>query len=300
MDTDLETLATALYVTADDLLKAHPEITPPRPRVGIAPAITDAEVLTLAAIAPLVGINTDRRFLRYARKHLRGMFPYIPGQSGYNKRLRALAGTIGWLAAALATTTSVYTDDVHLVDSTPIECARSRPTVRRSDLAGWAGYGYCPSHSRFFWGLRLHLITTTAGLPVAWAVTSPSQDEREVLRSMLEHLATTGAHTIITDKGYRSADLEDDLNQAGLTLLRPAARNEAPRPGAAALKKIRQRIESVFDTLKDQLSLERHNGRTPTGVTTRVAQRILALTAAIWHNDNTSNPTLRSLTPYDH
>ena len=114
MDTDLETLATALYVTADDLLKAHPEITPSRPRVGTVPAITDAEVLTLAAIAPLVGINTERRFLRYARKHLTGMFPYIPGQSGYNKRLRALAGTIGWLAAALATTTSVYTDDVHL------------------------------------------------------------------------------------------------------------------------------------------------------------------------------------------
>ena len=148
MDTDLETLATALYVTADDLLKAHPEITPARPRVGIAPSITDAEVLTLAAIAPLVGINTERRFLRYARKHLRGMFPYIPGQSGYNKRLRALAGTIGWLAAALATTTSVYTDDVHLVDSTPIECARSRPTVQRSDLAGWAGYGYCAPCTR--------------------------------------------------------------------------------------------------------------------------------------------------------
>lgn len=300
MDTDLETLATALYVTADDLLKAHPEITPARPRVGIAPSITDAEVLTLAAIAPLVGIDTDRRFLRYARKHLRGMFPYIPGQSGYNKRLRALAGTIGWLAAVLATTTSVYTDDVRLVDSTPVECARSRPTVQRSNLAGWAGYGYCPSHSRFFWGLRLHLITTTAGLPVAWALTNPADDEREVLRSMLARLEPTTDQTIAADKGYRSKDLEADLNQAGLTLLRPAARNEAPRPGAAALKKIRQRIESVFDTLKDQLSLERHGGRTPTGVTARVAQRILALTAAIWHNDNTGNPTLRSLTPYDH
>ena len=247
--------------------------------MGIAPSITDAEVLTLAAIAPLVGIDTDRRFLRYARKHLRGMFPYIPGQSGYNKRLRALAGTIGWLAAVLATT-SVYTDDVWLVDSTPVECARSRPTVQRSNLAGWAGYGYCPSHSRFFWGLRLHLITTTAGLPVAWALTNPADDEREVLRSMLARLEPTTDQTIAADKGYRSKDLEADLNQAGLTLLRPAARNEAPRPGAAALKKIRQRIESVFDTLKDQLSLERHGGRTPTGVTARVAQRILALTAA--------------------
>lgn len=300
MDTDLETLATVLYVTADDLLKAHPEILPRRPRVGIVPAITDAEVLTLAAIAPLVGINTERRFLRYARKHLTGMFPYIPGQSGYNRRLRALAGTIGWLAAALATTTSVYTDDVHLVDSTPIECARSRPTVMRSDLADWAGYGYCAWHSRFFWGLRLHLVCTVHGLPVAWAVTSPGQDEREVLRSMLEHLAPTSAHTIIADKGYRSKDLEDDLNQAGLTLLRPAARNETPRPGAGLLRPLRQRIESVFDTLKDQLGLERHNGRTPTGVTARVAQRILALTAAIWHNDKTGNPHLRSLAPYDH
>ena len=227
--------------------------------------------------------------------------PQNPGlDTGYNKRLRALAGTIGWLAAALATTTSVYTDDVHLVDSTPIECARSRPTVMRSDLAGWAGYGYCASHSRFFWGLRLHLVCTVHGLAVAWAVTSPGQDEREVLRSMLEHLAPTSARTIIADKGYRSKDLEDDLNQAGLTLLRPAARNEAPRPGAGLLRPLRQRIESVFDTLTDQLGLERHNGRTPTGVTTRVAQRILALTAVIWHNDNTSNPHLRSLTPYDH
>ena len=150
MDTDLETLATALYVTADDLLKAHPEILPRRPRVRITPAITDAEVLTLAAIAPLVGINTERRFLRYARKHLTGMFPYIPGQSGYNKRLRALAGTIGWLTAALATTTSVYTDDVHLVDYPH----RVRPLWAHRDALSPGGMGRLrvtsASHSRFF------------------------------------------------------------------------------------------------------------------------------------------------------
>lgn len=150
MDTDLETLATALHVTADDLLKAHPEIAPARPRTGIAPTITDAEVLTLAAIAPLLGINTERRFPRYARKHLTGMFPYIPDQSGCNKRLRALAGTMRRITAALAAVTSVYTDDAWLADSTPVECARSRPTVKRSNLAGWAGYGYCPSRSRLF------------------------------------------------------------------------------------------------------------------------------------------------------
>jgi hypothetical protein len=63
----------------------------------------------------------------------------------------------------LATTTSVWSDDVWVVDSTPVECGRSRETVKRSDLAGWAEYGYCASHSRFFWGLRLHLVCTIQG-----------------------------------------------------------------------------------------------------------------------------------------
>jgi hypothetical protein len=59
-------------------------------------------------------------------------------------------------------------------------------------------------------------------------------------------------------------------------------------------------VESVFDTLKGQLSLERHGGRTPTGVIVRVLQRLLAMTAAIWHNDHTGQTVLRSLTAYDH
>jgi hypothetical protein len=88
------------------------------------------------------------------------MFPTLPGQCGHNKRLRKLAGTMTWLIGALATHTSIATDDVWLVDSTPVECGRSKETTKRSDLAGWAEYGYCASLSRFFWGLRLHLVCT--------------------------------------------------------------------------------------------------------------------------------------------
>ena len=58
--------------------------------------------------------------------------------------------------------------------------------------------------------------------------------------------------------------------------------------------------ESIFDTFKGQLDLERHDGRTIAGVCARISQRILALTAAIWHNDLIGAPVLRSLTAYDH
>jgi hypothetical protein len=305
VDADLDTLATALYVTTDDLMRDHPERVPPRPRVGIQPKISDAELLTLAVMQALLGFTSEHRWLRHARKHLLHLFPYLPQQPGYNKRLRRLAPTMAWLVSELAAQTSVGTDDVWVVDSTPVECGRSRETVKRSDLAGWAEYGYCASHSRYFWGLRLHLVCTLHGLPVGWALTGAKADERQVLTDIvantpaLARFATTRL-TWIGDKNYYGAPFQTALADSGIDLLRPARKGEPRRAGERFFKPLRQIIESVNDTLKGQLDLEHHGGRTIAGVCTRVAQRVLALTAAIWHNDHLGLRVRRSLTAYDH
>lgn len=305
MDTDLDTLATALYVTCDDLLKSHPERVPARPVIGLQPQITDAELLTLAVMQALLGYTSERRWLRYAHAGMLGMFPTLPGQSGYNKRLRKLADTMAWLVSALGAQTNIGTDDVWIVDSTPVECGRSRETAKRSDLAGWAEYGYCASHSRYFWGLRLHLLCTLHGLPMGWALTGAKADEREVLIEILTTTptltsTTKTSATIIGDKNYYGKAFEAGLDAAGLDLLRPTRKGEKPRPGERFFKPLRQIIESINDTLKGQLDLEAHGGRTVAGVCTRIAQRLLALTAAIWHNDIIGVSIRRSLTAYDH
>src|SRR5258705_6585771 len=186
VDAGLDTLATALYVWTDDLLKASPERARWRPKIGIAPKISDSELITLAVMQALLGHTSEARWLRYTRAHLRHLFPYLPKQPGYNKRLRRLGHTIGWLVGVLARDTTMWTDDVWVADSTPVECGRSRETARRSDLAGWAGYGYCASPSRFFWGLPLHRFFTLSGLPIAFALTGAKADERQILLGMLE------------------------------------------------------------------------------------------------------------------
>ena len=304
MDADLDTLVTALYVKIDDALQAAPELRPWRPAVGIAPKLTDAELLTLAVLQALGGGVSEARWLRYARTHLRGLFPYLPGQSGYNKRLRAAFPLLRYFIRALAVDTDLWADTVWVADSTPVECGRSRETVKRSALAGWAAYGYCASHSRYFWGLRLHLVCTLHGLPVAFALANPKTDEREVLVELLDVepglLAERPGLVILADKGYRDAQTEAILAAQGVRVLRPAYQGEAPRPGQRLFGPLRQLIESVNDTLKGQLDLERHGGRTIEGVTVRVLQRLLALTAAIWHNHKTGQPVLRSLIAYDH
>lgn len=303
MDADLDTLATALYVRVDDLLKRHPERAPARPKVGIEPKISDAELVTLAVMSALLGHTSEARWLRFARAHLNALFPYLPQQPGYNKRLRNLTATIGWLITRLGRDTSLWSDDVWLADSTPVECGRSRETAKRSELAGFAEYGYCASHSRYFWGLRLHLLCTPGGLPVGFALTGAKADERHTLLNIVTadpELAGRHRQLLIADKNYYGREFEAALPRLGITLLRPARKGETERPGSRLFKPMRQIIESINDTLKGQLDLEAHGARTLTGVLVRVWQRLLALTAVIWHNDTLGTPTKRSLIAYDH
>lgn len=119
--------------------------------------------MCLAVAQVLLGFHSEARWIRFAHAHLRPLFPDLSQRPGYNKRLRAARPQIQRAIRLLARDSDLWSDPVWITDSTPVECGRSRDTVRRSALAGWAGYGYCASHSRWFWGLRLHL----AALPPA-------------------------------------------------------------------------------------------------------------------------------------
>src|SRR5438046_3827153 len=223
---DLDTLATALYVRIDDEMKASPQLNRWRPAVGIAPRITDAELITVSVMQALLGYHNESRWIRYARKAIVHLFPHLPKQPGYNKRLRALSTQLAYFIAALVTDTDLWRHPIRIADSTPVPCGMSRETVQRSELAGWAGYGYCASHSRFFWGLRLYLVCTPAGMPILWALADPKLGEREVLAAMLEVEAdVVAAHEgilLITDKGFAGRDFEQLLAGCSITLLRPS------------------------------------------------------------------------------
>ena len=164
--------------------------------------------------------------------------------------------------------TSLWSDDVWVVDSTPVRVRLFPGDGQAQRPAGWAEYGYCASHSRYFWGLRLHLVCTLAGLPVGFALAGAKADEREVLLGMLEAArsgvaASQPGQMLIGDKNYFGRDFEAVLAEREIRLLRPARKGEAPRAGAELFKPLRQIIESVNDTFKGQLDLERHGGHTP-------------------------------------
>jgi hypothetical protein len=152
------------------------------------------------------------------------------------------------------TDTVLWSHDVWVVDSTPVECGRSKETIRRSDLAGWAEYGYRASYSRYFWGLRPHLVCTLGGLPIGFALTGAKADERQILLGVLNAdptlIGDRPGQTLVGDKNYYGKDFERTLTTAGIDLLRPARKGEPARAEAHLFKPLRQTIESINRTSK--------------------------------------------------
>ena len=287
MHADLDTLCTTVYCTADDLLPERPGNARRR--------VTDAEIATLCVAQAIMGIPSDRRFLAVARKRLRGLFPELPKQPGFHKRRARLGETIEWLIGVFAAESPGFHDDLLLIDSTPVECARSVETTRRSALADAADYGYCASHSRFFWGFRLHCLFAPDGTPRAFTLASPKRDEREVGIELLERANRAGGEIVIGDKGYAGRDFSAAVEKLGATIVRPARKDETHE--AIHLAPIRQRVESIFWTCKDILTLERHGARTLHNLRARIAQRFLALAACVALNHKLGRPS-RALVDY--
>jgi hypothetical protein len=287
MDADLDLLLIAVFCTADDLL--------PEKAKNARRIVTDAEVVTLAVAQAMMEIPSDARFLAVARKRLAHLFPRLPQRPGYWKRRDRLTDVIEALIADFAKLSPGFYDDLLVVDSTPVECARSVETVRRSALGDAADYGYCASHSRYFWGFRLHGLFALDGTPRAITLTSPKTDEREVCLALVQRIQRTGPITVIGDKGYASRTFQAEMSSCHAQIVRPRRKDE--RGHGPHLAPIRQRIESIFQTLKDHFTLERHGARTLHGLRARICQRLLALAAGIALNHQLDRPT-RSLTTY--
>jgi len=293
---ELDALLTELYVLIDD------HVTTPRTGRGRAPLLSDSELLTLAVAQVLQGFHSERRWVRHlhADPAWRALFPYLPGQSGLHRRLKKAHPLLAMAIQVVARQCPSWFDQLWMTDATPVPCGASRETVKRSALAGHAGYGYCAAHSRFYWGLKLYLVCAGDGMPIMWCLANPKLGEREVVAALLHrehHLIRTG-QLLLADKGFSGREFKQTTDTLGLRLLRPDRRDETYTHGT--LGGVRQWIESVNQSLKGQLDLEDHGARTPEGLFTRVAARLLTLATGIWHNWTTGVTSKRSLIAYDH
>jgi len=272
MTAELETLVVAADVFATSLAI---------PRPGPQGLITDQELIALAVAQAVTGLASDRQFLGMVARLLPGWFSHLPEQTQFNRRLRRLRPQ--FTRVQLMVAELIAEGQVRLVDGTLISCANYPGCAKRSDFAPDAAFGYCPSKSRFVWGIRLVVICDSKGVPLGYDLAGPKTGQE---RESAFRLASAHPHSLLfADGGFWGAEYGRTMELIDVQLITPAKHKLGQRPASEIAKaRIRLVIESVFANLKRQMRLEDHLAKTLAGLAQRIVQRLLALTLGIYLN----------------
>ena len=268
-----------VYVLVDDALRAGTVTIPPRP--GPVPACSDAEVLTVAIVRQLLGRPSERGFLAEVRREWPDLFPRLPHQSEFNRRVRWLWGACELLRRVLVA--AVPEDPWQQVDTTALP-VKHPSRVRGADA--WdgpeglrAGFGRDAAHGEWFYGFRLGLRTDLGSRLVrTWELAPAAVDERAVADDLLGATRPAG---LLLDRGFVGRAWAAAQAERGTRVVvahSRAERRTLPRAVRRPVAALRNRIETTIGELTEALGLARHRATTVWGLLTRAAATILAHT----------------------
>jgi hypothetical protein len=276
-----EELFVYVYVLVHDLMLARAVVVPGRP--GPAPACSDAELLAIAVVRHLLGRRSESGFLAEVARDWGHLFPVLPHQSEANRRTRWLWGAFEQLRSALAA--RLPEDDCQQVDTSALP-VKHPSRVRGPDQ--WTGpgndlaarFGRDAAHAEWFYGFRLAVKTDLGSRIVrAWSIVPAAVSERDVAEDLLE--PGPAPRDLLADKGFNGKAFAASQAARGTAVLVPPGKGQRAAMPPILLKVIaewRNRIETTFSEITDQMELARHGAHTFWGLLTRTAATIAAHT----------------------
>jgi hypothetical protein len=276
-----EELFVYVYVLVHDLILARAVVVPGRP--GPAPACSDAELLAIAVVRHLLGRRSESGFLAEVARDWGHLFPVLPHQSEANRRTRWLWGAFEQLRITLAA--RLPEDDCQQVDTSALP-VKHPSRVRGPDQ--WTGpgndlaarFGRDAAHAEWFYGFRLAVKTDLGSRIVrAWSIVPAAVNEREVAEDLLE--PGPAPRDLLADKGFNGKAFAASQAARGTAVLVPPGKGQRAAMPSILLKVIaewRNRIETTFSEITDQMELARHGAHTFWGLLTRTAAIIAAHT----------------------
>ncbi len=263
-----------LFCLVDD---AYRTLNPKAEHYESLKQLSDSEVITLALLQQLRGVESERSFLREATRFFSHLFPGVVGlwPSSLHRRVRRLRRYLEPLRRAILPEL-VGEPETLIVDSTLLEVLHPRQ-VKQS--AGFNGAAWVRWSSFCVYGVKLHLLCATNRVPLSYELTPANVAEVSLTEELLAEaslfLGEDLACRLLGDLAYRSQELEEDLAELGILLVTERAKQ---RRGA------RQHIEITFASLKKIFGLGETLAKTLVGLATRIAAKIAAYTYAFLVN----------------
>jgi hypothetical protein len=271
--TRLEEAVTVLFCLVDD---AYTVLNPAGDRYESLKRLSDSEVLTLALLQQLRGVESERSFLRDAERFFAQLFPGVVGlhPSSLHRRVRKLRRFLEPLRRAVLAELAGDPETL-VVDSTLLPVLHPR---QLKQSVGFEGAGWVRWGSFAVYGVKLHLLCATNRVPLSYELTAANAADVLLVRELLAGAGLDGdgvVRRLFGDLAYRSGALGEELAEAGV-LLRAERADRRPA--------IRQQVEVCFATLKRAFGMGETLATTLTGLVTRIAAKVTAYTYGLYIN----------------
>ena len=271
----LEGMITVLFCLVDDTYRL---LNPRANGYASLKKLSDSEVLTLALLQQLRGVESERSFLRDAERFFSHLFPGVVGlhPSSLNRRVRNLRRFLEPLRRAVLAEL-VGDPETLVVDSTLLAVLHPRQVAQSAgfDGAAWAVWG-----SFAVYGVKLHLLCSTNRVPVSYELTAANVADVLLVRELLAEagLEEGGvARRLFGDLAYRSGplgeELAEELAEVGVLL---ASERAGRRP------QVRQQVKVCFAALKRAFGMGETLAITLAGLVTRIAAKVCAYTYGLY------------------
>lgn len=245
------------------------------------PKLSDCEIIALSITGESIGIDSENYFWGKLKNDHALDFPHLIHRSNFNRRRKRLFPFIQKLNQTIADQLNEG-EDVYLVDSIPIpvcQLARAkRSKICKTDYLSAPDIGYSAVTKSYYYGYKLHLVTSYRGIFQSMDLTKASVHDIHFL-SDIKHSGLKCC-TLIADKGYLSRNYQIDLfNSCEIQLATPNRQNQHDKePFPFIFRKSRKRIETIFSQLCDQFMLKRNYAKTDSGLAIRILSKITAVT----------------------
>lgn len=257
-----------------------------RPHRGVVPKFSDLEVIALSATAEAFGYDSENCLFKRLEAGKGDGLPNLISRRQFNQR-RKITAPLGEeirkdIAAAMD-----GGEDVFSIDSKPVKVCQNararRCTMGRGDYERAPQWGYCASQGMHYYGYKLHAVCGMSGVIHSYDMTAANVHDLHYLKDVRWEYHDC---LMLGDKGYLSAEVQQSLfDVAHITLEVPYRLNQKNwRPPTWAYKKFRKRIETIFSQLNDQFMMIRNYAKQLTGLFTRTAAKIAALTVLQYVN----------------
>lgn len=279
---DAETLLTVIFVLVEDWYQA------PTGRLlhgkrGAKPTFSDSELITLLLAMDYFPYPGETQYLEYIRANYLALFPTLGDQGQFNRRARALRFLVEAFRKYWMTRLGATQERAFLLDTKPVPVMGDKRDNQHSEFAGSAAYGVCTSRKMKSFGYTLVMITTFAGLPVAYELVPANTDERDAADELLPVFHQ--GH-VFTDKGFIDADWQTQwAHRQGVRIWNVTRKNQQdqnPPEFDRWLTSIRERVEGAFNEIRNTgRDLERLFRKTVLGVCTHVIAKVTSHTLKV-------------------